>query len=420
MLCRFRYSSSRAAGLLRQLSSPTEKPIAEAARAHQSATALQPRAENPIPHGPNEMDHDGLASAARRPNQNNRKYPSKSAEKSGHIITEPPRAQQSASALRPRAANHIPHDQNEMDHNGTVSLHSAPAPRRPNQNNRKYLPKSKRPGNKHSAERHQSKEHFSERGEPQRLQNVSLPCAQHLDPKGILLPSSCWIHVDGVPPLCTLHTILDTFIELLAVEQEQGIVDLDAFWNPIEDQAVPTLPTKLSIPNWIEAAHVVLSPFGRPTGWHVKFTNRSIVNAILTHAQDETIYCAWKSVKVNEWKPIKEKVHPNRPIVSDSMVRVENVPNTMTASLLMLMLSRYDLATQDGPTIIEWQDATSDGKVAPLMFVVRFADAAWARAALRELQSSRVEGKTIKLAQYPQQIRYDIESTTTKLVQGTR
>ena len=57
--------------------------------------------------------------------------------------------------------------------------------------------------------------------------------------------------------------------------------------------------------------------------------------------------------------------------------------------------------------MITWKGWTSDGKRAPLMFVVRFASAAWARAAIREMQGLRVNGKSIKMIQYPNQLRYN-------------
>jgi hypothetical protein len=200
--------------------------------------------------------------------------------------------------------------------------------------------------------------------------------------------------------------VVDTFSKVLVNEQAIGIVDLDALWNPVEDPAVPTLAPldNDSEQHWIQAAHLVLSPFGRPTGWYLKFQNRSIVNSIISHAQLHPLFCAWKPIKVTEYNYRQEPLSPN-PVVTDSMIRFENSPKFLTADQLRLMLSRYELATE-GNTVVQWQGSV-EGKTAPRMFVVRFADASWARAALRDLQSTVVEDKTLVLAQYPQQIRYD-------------
>jgi hypothetical protein len=222
----------------------------------------------------------------------------------------------------------------------------------------------------------------------------------------MILPTSDWIHVDGILPNSSLEMVVDTFSKVLVNEQAIGIVDLDALWNPVEDPAVPTLAPleDEQQQQWIQAAHLVLSPFGRPTGWYLKFTNRSIVNSLLSHAQLHPLYCAWKPIKVAEYKYRQQPPSPN-PIVTDSMIRFENSPNSLSADQLRLMLSRYELAPE-GNTVIRWKGSI-EGKVAPLMFVVRFANASWARAALRDLQSTLVENKTLVLAQYPEQIRYD-------------
>jgi hypothetical protein len=238
------------------------------------------------------------------------------------------------------------------------------------------------------------------------FENETKTCAQHLDPQGMILPTSDWIHVDGILPNSSLEMVVDTFSKVLVNEQAIGIVDLDALWNPVEDPAVPTLAPldNDSEQHWIQAAHLVLSPFGRPTGWYLKFQNRSIVNSIISHAQLHPLFCAWKPIKVTEYNYRQEPLSPN-PVVTDSMIRFENSPKFLTADQLRLMLSRYELATE-GNTVVQWQGSV-EGKTAPRMFVVRFADASWARAALRDLQSTVVEDKTLVLAQYPQQIRYD-------------
>lgn len=246
-----------------------------------------------------------------------------------------------------------------------------------------------------------------------KLKDEILQCAKHLDPNGDILPKSEWIHVNGTLPICSLNEIVTTFEDLLRREErEWGLVDLDSPWNPIQDPKVPTLSLEEENKAIVQAAHVVISPFGRPNGWLLKLPNRSLVNAILTRAQQRHIHVTWKVVQIKEYDYTKEReirqdpAHANGLLVDDSMVRFENCPHGLKEEEVRLRLSRYDLAPT-GKTVIKWHGETTDGKKAPLMYVVRFADASWARAAVRELQSLRVNGKTIKLVQYPNQIRYN-------------
>eukprot|EP00934_Nitzschia_sp_Nitz4_P003522 Nitzschia sp. Nitz4//scaffold21_size171442//159282//160355//NITZ4_002192-RA/size171442-processed-gene-0.32-mRNA-1//1//CDS//3329542504//3512//frame0 len=256
-----------------------------------------------------------------------------------------------------------------------------------------------------------------------RLQDVRKPCAQHLDPTGKMLPTSEWIHINGTLPVCSLEQVLSAVDLLLHEELIRGVIDLEADWNPIQDPYVPTISPEMEDP-LIEAAHVVISPFGRPNGWYVKLRNRSFANAILTRAQNEHLKVGWKAVQVSSHKyiPLSELQRTkgrrkknvalldpalaNGLVVDDSMVRIENCPHDLTAEYVRYLLSRYDLAPH-GDTVIPWKGQTNDGKVAPLMYVVRFASPEWARAAVRECQATIVNGKEVRLVQYPRQLRYE-------------
>jgi hypothetical protein len=219
--------------------------------------------------------------------------------------------------------------------------------------------------------------------------------------------------------------VVSTFENLLVQEAERGIIDLEADWNPVQDAQVPTL--SIDDDNSIvevQAAHVVLSPFSRPNGWHLKLPNRSMVNALLTRAREQHIRMAWKLVQIEEYDYISSKQRDDgkeqdyaranfgSTIVDDSMVRFENCPGGLTDEYLRYLLSRYDLAPQ-GNTVIRWRGRTSDGKEAPLTFVVRFASAAWARACVREFQSMKIDDKLVKLVAYPKQLLYKEEKDET-------
>lgn len=268
------------------------------------------------------------------------------------------------------------------------------------------------------------------------LRDERLSVAQHLDPDGTTLPTSEWIHINGTLPTGSLDQVLNSIEQILREEEQKGIIDLDAEWNPVQDPQVPLLvlddilqqsqdqtkPTGRSgVAALVEAAHVVLSPFGRPNGWHLKLPNRSLVYSLVDRSQQQQqqqqkqgVRIGWKLVTVHEYQYSKEKHQKEDPafarnnglIVDDTMVRIENCPPTMNMVHVRHMVSRYELA-HHGTTVLQWKGMTTDGKLAPLTFIVRFASASWARAAVRDLQSTDYMGQLLRIVQYPKQIRYE-------------
>jgi hypothetical protein len=95
-------------------------------------------------------------------------------------------------------------------------------------------------------------------------------------------------------------------------------------------------------------------------------------------------------------------------VVSDATLRIENCSHDTTTYDLTNMFSRFDLAVRLSsslPSIHEWKGTTPEGRLAPPgTFLVHFADASWARAALREKQGMIFKGRQLRLAQYPRQI----------------
>ena len=281
-----------------------------------------------------------------------------------------------------------------------------------------------------------------------RFRDASLPARKHLDPNNSMLPTSDWVQIFGALPMTSLEEILVSIEGVLEQEFHKGtIVDLDADWNPHKDgEAPPLVPNVLEVP--VQAtpqrpeyaldkgflpddhdddtttlvqmecfrvikAHVVLSPFGRPTGWNLQLANPSMVHALLSYAHSARVKgnlrIGWKFAKVQEYVPPSVDYSANKGdtssmlVVSDSMVRFENCPHSLTEDYLRHMLSRYELSPK-GSTIIKWKGQTSDGRVPPPTFVVRFASPAYARAAVRELQGKLMEGRPMKLIQYPKQL----------------
>lgn len=264
--------------------------------------------------------------------------------------------------------------------------------------------------------------------------------------------------------MTSLEEVLDSIENILRKEtsKSDGVVDLDAEWNPHTDgEDLPLVPSVLEIPinddpalrerreyaldkassnkstdinvnsdcdgtnnettMTIESfrvvkAHVVLSPFGRPTGWNLKLANPSMVHAFLSVTDKARVkgvhMVGWKFTKVKEHhpppttkKPLPYDASDTRTmlVVSDSMVRFENCPADLTQSNLRFMLSRFEL-TRKGTTIIRWKGRIGGGRVQPVTYVVRFDSPAYARAAVREMQGKMFEGRLMKLVQYPRQL----------------
>ena len=312
------------------------------------------------------------------------------------------------------------------------------------------------------------------------FRDVNLPCRRHLDPHDSMgLPTSNWAQIFGALPMTSLEEVLNSIenilIDELTSSDKDGVIDLDSFWNPLQDASIPLISPFIEQPKIDETpkehevvlldqedeevtynsssnecnseprttgvddnddcysneganiadaqqiepfrvrkAHVVLSPFGRPTGWNLELANASMVNALLSASNNSrisgSIRIGWKFAQVKEYHPppypVKKDPKDSTTMltVDDTMVRFESCPNTLTQDHLRHLLSRYELA-MTGETIVKWKGMTNTGDYAPLTYVVRFYDAAWARAAVREMQAFELDGKTIKLIQYPRQLK---------------
>ena len=156
---------------------------------------------------------------------------------------------------------------------------------------------------------------------------------------------------------------------------------------------------------------------------YMQFDNRSVVHSLLKHVQESPITCAWKAVNVTEYTssagavdapPAPDTIPRDSVLneeISDHTLRVENVPHVQP-SRVITFFSRYDLHS-----VRQWQGVTSDGKAAPpSIYLVHFADASWARAALRERQGTymtshgerlmidRSKPVPLRLSQFPKQL----------------
>lgn len=207
-------------------------------------------------------------------------------------------------------------------------------------------------------------------------------------PERVKLPTSSWIQLRDVPPLATLDDICSSVGLVLDIEHKIGIRDLDSVDGRFINPSTP----------WVKCAKTLLSTHGRPTHWRIELENRSIVNAFLEHAKEAKFMCVWKEVAVSEWHLGDEAIQFE---VNDSMIRVENCPSTMTVDILRHVFRRYDFA-RSGTSILRWDEPNTSS--VHNMFVVRFADPSYARAAVREMQGLRIGEKELRIAQYPKQL----------------
>jgi len=302
--------------------------------------------------------------------------------------------------------------------------------------------------------------------------------------------SSEWLSITNIPPLSTLDDLLVDVERIAQTELSMGIVDLDAAQKMMdnqsassssisseEDQQPPQLPiwqpdvSTPYPPHLVVEARLSLSTLKRPTGWYLRFPNRSVVHALLSHIGEanklETQYnrlqfatraknskelkrhkkekleeepdlmeipefswndvptkplkCAWKRVTVT---PFDINIDRNRIEsqdamkygISDNVVRVENCSRDSTVDSVMHFFSRYDLSDERNDNlkaveqIVKGSEKRHDAiarHVTPSTtnsFLVRFASAADARAAVREKQNVEFMGRRMRLAQYSRQI----------------
>lgn len=226
---------------------------------------------------------------------------------------------------------------------------------------------------------------------------------------GERVAQSSWIQIDNIPPMSSLQSMLAGLEEALKIQYDgRGILDLDAEWS-VNAESLPLLELQIDedIRKLVKKAVVVLSPYGRPTGWKIQFTNRSIVQALLLQHAEKPIVCAWKPIAIKEFETAEQDTTSLvNPQVTDATLRVEGFPHTSSPLLLMNLFSRFDLdeTRERGPSIQPWKQQTVDGKSSSTTWLVHFADPSWARAALRERQAAEFKGNTLVLAPYPEQI----------------
>ena len=211
-------------------------------------------------------------------------------------------------------------------------------------------------------------------------------------------------------------------------------------WNSLDDKLehressgadkMVNLPEESTVSSpWIRKCKLKISLTGRPCGWLIQLADTSIARALLKH-ETIRVRCGWKSVNI---RPLSSKevaksdrfmVRCGQPI-TNATVRVEDCPMYVSEYDLLKLFSRFDLADSNRQEAVEQWDAAPEilsGKKNPngiptsKTFLVHFASAAWARAAIREFQGTTFPPKKfshhpevsysppIIMMQYPKQI----------------
>lgn len=197
-------------------------------------------------------------------------------------------------------------------------------------------------------------------------------------------------------------------------KQGGGIIDLDKVFFPATPPPVlSATDEEFSKTNndaehpYVREARLILSPYARPNGWYVRLANRSLAQALLVRdRRDVPLRIASKHVKTKAYvhsggNPPFPGSYPN---ISDATIRVENCPDGLIKVNFLNFFTRFDLSMEH-ESVVPWSGETPDGKVASSRtYLVQFADASWARAALRELQGAAMSGQAVRLVQFPRQI----------------
>jgi hypothetical protein len=140
--------------------------------------------------------------------------------------------------------------------------------------------------------------------------------------------STEWVQVTNIPPLSTLDDLLPDVERIMNVELSMGIVDLDAAeqiikqHDPVDAADIsPQLPLwkpKSSLPpHLVMEARVMLSTLKRQQGWYLKFPNRSVVHALLSHL-DQARQIEARQTR-GKWQAIQEnKIRQKSSISKDA------------------------------------------------------------------------------------------------------
>jgi len=176
-------------------------------------------------------------------------------------------------------------------------------------------------------------------------------------------------------------------------------------------------------PHMVIEARMILSLLKRPAGWYIRFPHALIAREFVRQSRNNDTPCriGWKRVHPHLFYPNLNAATNrlwNEPVdtlmLDDTVVRVENVPWRCNDDTIRSFFRWYELADERGEGARPAVERVVEAKVQigvnkPMLpkyhtYLVRFGDAAMARAAVRERHLVDLFGETLLLTQYPSQL----------------
>ena len=266
------------------------------------------------------------------------------------------------------------------------------------------------------------------------------------------IPQSSWVFIPRVPRQATLDDLLNGIQLVVQQELERGILDLDklavSIQNQQQDQENGGLedndhPSPLIRywknddqkypPHLVLEARSHLEKLKKHTGWFLRFPNRSVVHALLEHSDHVSrIHVGYFPLTLYE-SPDGPHIDLSRRHdaellkLNDCVVRLDHVPYSMNETHVYELFKEYELDYYGARPPIEWVvrgtskeerggkifnkqrekpivDTPPKWNIGTHTFFIRFVSASDARAAIRDLQGTKLGSHNISLSQYPRQI----------------
>lgn len=204
--------------------------------------------------------------------------------------------------------------------------------------------------------------------------------------------STEWVQVTNIPPLSTLDDLLPDVERIMNVELSMGIVDLDAAeqilkqHDPMDaSETSPQLPlwkpNSSLPPHLVTEARVMLSTLKRQQGWYLKFPNRSVVHALLSHLDQA------KKIEARKTRGKWEAIQKNKSRKKSSISK-DTADEEAQQQDAKLIVEGSENKLQIRPLMCAWQKV----KVSPY-YVGRSSDA----SSGGNIDSSFMEGLKYKL-----------------------
>lgn len=227
---------------------------------------------------------------------------------------------------------------------------------------------------------------------------IPLPLTVKKNKRGKERATTEWVTITSTPMFALLDDVLR------GIEQ--------AFQQAFERQADNEV--SLDMCRVVEA-RMILSRMKRPAGWFVRFEHPAVASCLVNITSSQPLIVGWKPASVMfSYRPQTSNPAFHEAFqLDDSVLRVEGVHRGASEANLRTFFQNHRLADERfGNPAIQKVIAATDGNHIfrkpnqPIYstFWVRFEDASWARAAVRERQGVLIFGHRVSLIQYPRQL----------------